>query len=426
MKLSYYFKDKTKKWIAGAYTAGITGVYTEPIYLMVYLSRQFVHKRIHKSRFLVFLSILAVHGLTMSYFTGYSTMKLFQQLALLFVVGFGYIQLFRSSKVKLENWFGMYLQFSYWLSILGLIQFGIKLALDINIFPYTLDLLKTQDSLRLKSILLEPGHLALFLMPAISYIIISKRFFFSNKYRCALILIASLLTFSSSMYVGILIALMYRFYDRIKKLKIVFYLVGIVLLYHVFSADYSDTEYQEGAGIKNASQKVAQTADALSLLMSADSSPDYFEAFNASTYASLTNMWVAINAPYRLIGTGLGTHEQNYGALYYSDYYLYGLNREDGYSLFVRLFSEFGFIGIVLYIGCAIMCYNKKNILSICFLIFILSAMIKGGHYTLNCIALFHLLYYNCKNRMVNENLIIDCLVNKKHGERNIDHNSNL
>jgi hypothetical protein len=208
--------------------------------------------------------------------------------------------------------------------------------------------------------------------------------------------------------------LIYRFYNRIKKFKLLFYIIGCIFLYNIIVVDYSQSEYQEGTGIRNASQKIVQTAEAFSILMASDSSPAYFESFNLSTYASLSNFWVALNAPYRILGTGLGTHEQNYEAKYYSDYTNYGYNKKDGYSLFVRLLSEFGYLGVSLYILFVFRCFNKKNILSICFLIYIISALIKGGHYTLNCIVLFQLLYYQCSKSIINEQLIINCFEKKK------------
>ena len=40
--------------------------------------------------------------------------------------------------------------------------------------------------------------------------------------------------------------------------------------------------------------------------------PDVFETLNMSSYATMVNVWVALNAPNRIMGTGLGTHELNY------------------------------------------------------------------------------------------------------------------
>jgi len=96
------------------------------------------------------------------------------------------------------------------------------------------------------------------------------------------------------------------------------------------------------------------------------------------------------------VGTGIGTHQQNYETSYKSNYINYGLNEEDAYSLFARLLSEFGYIGLCLYILFVAKFFNKSNIFSFCFLNFIICYFIKGGHYTLYCAALFHVLYYKC------------------------------
>lgn len=417
MNLLSYFKNFNDRWIAIAFAAGVLGVYTEPLFCLLYLIYSHYNSEKYYKTAITFLVLILLHGVTMCFFTNYNVGKLFQQFFLVSIVLFGYVQLFHSSDKNIEYWFSVYLNFVYVLAVVGIILFIVKLVTGINIFPYTLDLRETQDSLRVRSILLEPGHFALFVMPSISYIIISKSFFKFNKIKSIIIFVAAVLTFSSSMYVGILISLVYRFYDRIKRLKIVFYLVGIIILWNVVAVDYSDSEYKEGNGIVGSFQKIQQSAEAVSILMSSDTSPELFERFNASTYATMTNAWVAINAPYRLVGTGLGTHQQNYESLYTSSYELYGLNMDDGYSFFIRILSEFGYIGIILYLFFLIKCYNKDNILSICFLVLLISALIKGGHYTLNCMLLFQLLYFKCSNLLVDETQIINCL----NGDENSD-----
>lgn len=410
MNLLKYFWNKDNRKYAGAFAAGVLGVYTEPLYLLLFLMIRLFKGRIIKSKAPLFFVVILLHGLCMSFFTGYTVDKFIQQFILIFIVLFGYIQLYRSSSEKIEYWFGMYMAIAYVVAILGLIQLFVKLVADINIFPYTLDLRQTQNSERVHSILLEAGHFALFITPAVSYIVISKLFFRNNVIKCLIILSSAVLTFSSSMYLAIAIAIIFRLYDKLSRFKIVYYLIGILSVVYMFTFDYSDSEYQEGAGIKNAYQKIMQSAEAVSSLMSPDTSPEFFENFNLSTYTTMANAWVAINAPYRFGGTGLGTHQQNYESEYVSDYIYYGFNKEDGYSLFTRILSEFGFLGIALYLYCVIRFYNRKNILSCCLLIFIISALIKGGLYSLNCSVLFQYLYYKCSKLDVEESHIINCL----------------
>ncbi len=415
MNIIHYFRIKGEKTVAGVFAAGILGVYTEPLYLFLYLSHITIKKKIRNKRFLIFFIVLLAHGLIMTSLLGYNSGKMFQQILLLFIVLYGYIQLYYYSKIGLEKWFSIYVNYVYLLAVLGLIQFVCKLLTGINIFPYTLELRATQDALRVHSIMLEAGHLALFFIPAVCYIIISRSFLKNNKKQALIILLAAVLTFSSSMYLGAVIALFFRFYDRLRKLRIFFYIVICLFVVTVSNIRFNDSEYEEGSGLRPAYQKIMQTAEAFSNIMDSGSSPELFEHFNASTYATMSNGWIALNAPYRALGTGIGTHQQNYESMYSSNYYLYGLNKEDGYSLFVRMLSEFGYIGIVLYFIFVIKFYNGRNIISMCLLAFIFSALIKGGHYTLHCTVLFHYLYYKCSNRLIDEPTIDNCFMSTRN-----------
>lgn len=413
MNLIKYYRKKDYRTVVGALTASVVGVYTEPIYLFLYLLYISFNRKLILQHFLVFF-ILLFHGLLMNQLTGYHPGKMFQQIILLSVVLYGYVNLYYYSKIGIERWFAIYVNLVYLLSILGLVQFVFKFMTGINIFPYTLELRITQNTLRVHSIMLEAGHLALFFIPAVCYIMISRFFLRNNKKQSLIILLAAVLTFSSSMYIGIIMALFFRFYDRLKKLKIFFYISICVFAVVVSNIRFNDSEYEEGSGLRPAYQKILQTAEAFSNIMDSSTSPELFEHFNASTYATMTNGWIALNAPYRLVGTGIGTHQQNYELMYSSSYYLYGLNKEDGYSLFVRMLSEFGYVGIFLYFCFVIKYYNGRNILSLCLLVFIISALLKGGHYTLHCTALFHFLYYKCSNRLIDEPTIDNCFMSTR------------
>lgn len=414
MNFLRFIKLSKSKSIIRAYTAGVIGIYTEPLFLALYLLGKIIKCKIVKIKFVLFFVVLAIHGYVMSLFTGYSLDKMAQQLLLIFVVLFGYIQLFHSSKKSIEFWFSVYLNFVYILSVIGLFQFFVYIMTDINIFPYTMELRPTLSSYRLRAIFIEAGHMAYFFIPGTSYIIISTKFYLNNKSRSSIILLASILTFSSSMYISIIIAVVYRFYDHIKKFKFFFYVIALLFVWELVKFNYNAIEYNEETGVRNAFSKIAQYLDAIHYLLSDESSPATFESFNRSTYASLSNLWIALNAPYRVFGTGLGTHQQNYEALYQSDFIAYGLNKEGAYSLFSRILSEFGYIGISLFFLFVFKMYNKYNILSTCYLIFIICAMIKGGHYTMHCTMLFFYLFYQCSNKQIDESKINVCF--KRNG----------
>lgn len=135
--------------------------------------------------------------------------------------------------------------------------------------------------------------------------------------------------------------------------------------------------------------------------------PIYFERLNLSSYALISNLWVAINAPNRIYGTGLGTHEQNYLNTYKSDYQYYGFNQKDGYSLFNRIFSEFGIIGLFVLFIFVFKWFNSRSFINICAFFLILSFILKGGHYVRYGLIFWTFMYYYSHKLMHNNEIEI-------------------
>ena len=392
---------RINKYIIANFCAELSGRLIEPVFMGAILLKLFVERKIKHPEFCLFFIVILMHGLLMTIFTGYDVGKIFQQSFLLFIVLFGYIQLYERQR-SIEYWFSVYMKFVYLVAVLGLIQYSAYLIFKINIFPYSLDLFKTQNSARLHSILFEPGSVVSFFMPAVTFIILSIDYFKKNLIKCIIIILAFILTYSSLAFLGIGIALIFKFYNFLKRIKILFYILFGFVVYslltinpNVQGVDNDATEYEK------AMYKIQETYLTIESLTSENVSPYSFEGLNESTYASLTNYWIAFNAPCRFFGTGIGTHQQNYESLYQSSYYSYGLNEDDAYSLFARILSEFGYLGLIIYLLFVYKRFNKRNILSFCFLNFIICYLIKGGHYTLNGVVLFHFLYYKSYNTVL-------------------------
>jgi hypothetical protein len=93
-----------------------------------------------------------------------------------------------------------------------------------------------------------------------------------------------------------------------------------------------------------------ETTDALNAAVRTDN-PDF--GANATTFAMVTNGYVAWRAFEKspIIGNGLGTHATSYDK-YSPDivnphFFMWGLNRDDANSLFLRLLSETGLVGVL-------------------------------------------------------------------------------
>lgn len=374
--------------------AGIVlGRYTEPAFLII--ATLFIMLRLNKvyvSTSCLFVGALFFfHSLSMVLYNGYDTGKLFQQIVLLFTCVFCYYQIFRYCQISVSEWFYKYVSLVYILSLIGIVQFVIMSVTQVDIFPYTLDGMVTQNSGRLHAMLMEPGAFTAFSIPAAAYVFLTPGYMKQERMKSLVILTAFILTLTTSMVVAVVIILFLKFYRYFKYLR--WGLVACCIVGTFWCINNRDilasSEYFANPKLKAIQEKITQT---LSVVENAE--PEDFELLTASSYAILTNYWVAFNAPCRLLGTGLGTHAQNYEHMYKSGFSGYGLNKEDAYSMFARLYSEFGILGFCLYTFFLIRYYNKNNIISLCLIVFFISYLIKGGNYTLYGTAFFHVIYY--------------------------------
>lgn len=371
----------------------VAGRYTEPAILI--MQTIFIIYQIQKiyvsPRWLLIGGLVFFHSSLMILLTGYSMSKFIQQIVLLATMFFCYYQIFHYCHKGIIEWFYKYIDLIYVLSLLGIIQFIIMYMTGNDIFPYTLDGFATQNSGRLHAVLMEPGNFAAVSIPATAYVVLSKDYYLKNKSKSLAILTAFILTFTTSSIVAITMIIFLKINQFFKRLK---YLLIIIVAFGGFWIISNINVFSEKKSFENSKLAIIEFKIVQTLSITKDADPEYFEHLNASSYASLTNYWIAFNAPYRMIGTGLGTHAQNYEHLYKSNYYLYGLNDDDAYSMFARLYSEFGIIGLCIYALFLVKFYNKNNIISLCLLVFFISYLIKGGNYILYGTAFFHIVYY--------------------------------
>lgn len=390
-ELNYHYKNY--KGIFLQYASSLAGKYVEPLYLSLLLLVDFLKGRIYPTKIFYFIGVLFLHGFIMCSYVGYNYHKLIMQTILLLITLLGYNQLFVRSGKDVDKWFNIYISITSFVAFIGIIEVIIVAITGNNIFVYTLDLQHIQGGLRLSSILMEPGYAIAFFTPALSYVFLDNTYLRKNKVRSFIIIAASILTLTSAFIIVSVLILVIKYWRYFRKLRFVFIAflvyVSFVSLNTIRNSEgtYSDTD----DSITKAINKIIQSAQ---ILYQSNVTPYDFELLNISTYAQMTNMWIAFNAPCRLLGTGLGTHPQNYEALYKSDFHAYGLNSTDAYSLWTRLYSEFGLLGLLVYFFFLYKCYSKKNVISLCFLIYFILQLIKGGPYTYYCTALFHFLYF--------------------------------
>lgn len=351
----------------------------EELLMLIYLGYYFLNEKIlffkinYKLLFLIMtlglISIFKVIG------NGYPLIRCLEQIILLLVMFLGFDKFFEN--YGYEKLFDIYLKITCFISILGIFQFIIYLFFKIDIFPYPIGcnsrVLPTfgSDLARIRSIAYEPGWLAQTMLPACIYsienIIRNKKI----KINYLIILLAFFMTQASAAFIVVPI---YFFITRFKKpalkniLKVSIAIpLGLFLTQSIWWNKYIDT-IQSFKSLKTG----------------------IFENINASSFAILSNLYVALNNDNLFFGTGLGTHPysylRNFKNLETGVYYFYGLNAMDAYSLATRIVSEMGVVILALFIIFIIVYLNfddsNKGIINRCALAGILSFFLRGGLYT--------------------------------------------
>jgi hypothetical protein len=369
-------------------------------FLLVIKERKQIYVR--KNVLLLLVSVF-LFSIFLIYKNAYDYGKFLQQYILVFLFVLCYIQFWIINRNDINSLFLKYIKVMYFLCLLGLLQFIVCLFVQIDIFPFTLDgyIQKIPDSkvIRIHSIMSEAGNFGTCLVTVVAYIFFDKNFYSDNKLKSLIIFTTFILTFVTISYVSLFIILIVKICSKLKFLRYMFVSVIIVLIPAIFafmSNNIEKREIESNDFLAVIQKKLVQST----VIFNSNATIGDMEALNASSYAFSMNMWVAINAPDRLTGTGLGTHKQNYENIYPpNDYYMYGLNSNDAYSLLIRMFSEFGLIGLICYFFFLLKYYNPHNIINKCVLLLLVALLIRGGNYLLYGTIFFHFMYYYTSNK---------------------------
>ncbi|MHA3787233.1 hypothetical protein ACX0HA_03415 [Flavobacterium hauense] len=194
---------------------------------------------------------------------------------------------------------------------------------------------------KINSLTLEPAHFALLLLPCIFFIV--KGIFVPGTYatynitktRVVIIVLAYCLTFSFVAYTSIILIFAYQYFAAFKISFKNIILLGLVVLFAFLFLFYLDTNISK--------KRESLFADA-SELQSIE---------NLSAFALISNAQVAWSAANdNPIGTGFFTHKNNYDR-YIDEFYVISedsivLNKLDGSSMYVKVLSEYSFVGLFL------------------------------------------------------------------------------
>lgn len=303
------------------------------------------------------------------------------------------------SNFKINILFNLYIKFCYFISLIGFIQLisfriGFFWGYDYSWLFNKWGVIKGGIiGIRINSILAEPSQLAIVISPAIYVAIrnlIRKESFILNKYQSILILIVLIFTTSTVGYFGFLLSLILV----IEGFKLRYLAIGFLISLFLYQITYN-----------NIYEFKSRVDSAFGLWIDNDFS---ILNTNNSSFVLYNNLHIAkenlIESP--VFGTGIGSHEAAFNKHSLTGkviQYDFAFNKKDGNSLFIRLCTETGLVGVVFIIIFILkgFVYKPNNetqiinlIISQSIFVLIILSFIRQGNYMLNGLPFLFLLYY--------------------------------
>ncbi|HEY1047256.1 MAG TPA: O-antigen ligase family protein [Bacteroidia bacterium] len=328
-----------------------------------------------------------------------------------------YYTFLKYNNFEIKRIFRMYIFLAFFVALEGLFEEILNLnGIRINQkFRIT-----ASGYYRIFGIMGEPYFMAVVLLPAMFFSfyktitfekIISK---FSNVIVLAVITTCFIFTFSSAGFLGLGGIFFFWLYNKnylnLKSWKIILlpvFLFAFVLLFNNLQDQWKEFNI-----------KFNQTLTAFN---ANSTKKEDINDLNTSSFALYSNFVIAkasfIEKP--LTGTGLGTHETNYKK-YFSKYFdsdfvvRYGVfNTADANSLFVRLMSETGLMGLGMFFWFLFKNFIRKRgfddplmrdytLINQGIFIWFIVRLVRTGNYFGNGFFLFFFMYYIC-NKIVKE-----------------------
>jgi hypothetical protein len=245
---------------------------------------------------------------------------------------------------------------------------------------------------RVNSILPEPTYLATSLSPAVFISVrnlIKKESYIFSNYQSIVVILISIFTTSTVGYLGILLSIILS----LELLRLRYLLFALLISIGAYNIAYN-----------NVSDFSSRVNSAKGLWIEEDFK---IENTNNSSFVLYNNLHVAKQnlMNYPVFGTGLGSHETAFKKFSLTKsliQYDFEFNIKDGNSLFVRLCTETGLVGLGFILFFIYKCFVTTNkpefeyhkLISQSLFILIILSLIRQGNYMLNGLPLVFLLYY--------------------------------
>ena len=363
--------------------------------------------RFHHNIKLIFGGIIiSLYSIIVILYNDYEITHFFTRGLSAILIIFFYYSIVNNYKSCIPYIWERYCKICYIACFAGLLQVVFSIIFKINIFSFfnsypfhVFDFYQPPTAT-----LLEAGDFACFLTPCFSYYILKAHSLLEVDRKAWIIFLTIILDFSSLSILGVIVCLAFYYFQKLKKNKfigIISLIIGLISFTFVFLQNQNyETMDANSRNYKSVFVKFNQSIEALNNI----GDISYLQYSNLSTFATFSNLNVALKAPCRILGTGLGTHEDNYNKVFGKTSFekmerAFGQNCEDAYSLFTRLLSEVGYIGVLLYLLFVYKKIDLHNPISVAICISIIMHLIGNGNYFINGFALFNVMYFKIRKQ---------------------------
>jgi len=374
---------------------------TIPIFLFKYYKNIKINRKI-----LIFFIFILLHSV-INITVGNNTISLFiKNFIGLLVFTIIYYTIINLSGFNLIPFFNLYCKLSFWISIIGIIQYfswylKFKPGYDFSWlgFPVAVE----NGKYLLHSIFSEPAHYATVLSASL-FISIRNLFnnetYFINKKKSLIILFSFYLTSSSIGYIAIFISVLLLTISYRNKKSIILLASLPILAIYIYN---NQPRFKERFDSFNPKEVISHI----------EKEKVDEATYNGSVLILLNGFNVAREtANQTIIGAGLGSYFNSYN----KRSFLIGTslnekNRYDGNSMFNRVLAEFGYLGIIVLLIFIVKYKIKKEtkkdtiewVISNSIFIMLFLVLLRQGHYFTYGLPFFILSYYYLKK---NQNAI--------------------
>jgi len=306
--------------------------------------------------------------------------------------------LMRINKGNIERLLKIYLNLAVFIGMVGLFQefsyiIGFKLGYDYSFLP-SWRLYRLNDFLlKINSIISEPAAFCYVMMPAFFIAITGltgAKYKFLSKWKSGIIILSVMLSFSATGYIGILTSIFLVFYNY-GKIKSLIHGIVIMMLFGGFfytRVDSIKLRVDDSVGVLSGKQTLY--------------------AANPSTFVLYSHALIAYRSfkENPLFGSGLGSHLISYnkfiGEVINTEKRTTFLNMEDANSLFLRLLSETGIVGLAMffYFIFKFHIFRKNDpsgylwVINNAILVMFMIRLVRSGHYFNGGLFFFVWMYY--------------------------------